>query len=160
MATKTKHHDRPINSSMTIESALRNLLYRGARGTQFEIAEELSRLGVVATQSNVSRALKRLRAVKIRDATGKVTWQLPQDPAVSRSTTSSGELVIDIVSNGFLIVIHTLPGAAARVAYFLDRAKPGGILGTVAGDDTIFVAPPAGIKVERVMKDLRLSLGR
>ena len=160
MISKPKSSSRPITSSMTIESALRNLLYRGAKGTQLEIADELSRLGVAATQSNVSRALKRLRAVKIRDAAGMIIWQLPQEPAVNRSSGAAGELVIDIVTNGWLIVIHTEPGSAARVAYYLDKTKPGGIIGTVAGDDTVFVAPPSGIKVERVLKDLRVSLGR
>lgn len=145
-------------SNTSVESALRNLLYRGAEGTQIEIAKQLSELGVQATQSSISRALKRLRAVKVRSERGKVIWHLQQNPASTRLTGAAGELVVTVIANAHLIVVHTEPGAAARVAYYLDRVQPGGIIGTIAGDDTVFVAPPSGVKIERVLKEVRLSL--
>lgn len=141
-----------------VESALRKLLYRGAKGTQDDIAAELTRLGVEATQSSVSRALKRLRAVKTRARGGGVIWKLPQEPASEQASGSMRELVTSVQSNGTLIVVHTEPGAAARIAYFLDHVRPGGIIGTVAGDDTIFLAPPGGVRIELVVKAVKSSL--
>lgn len=131
---------------------LRNMLYRGALGTQFEIQEELRKHGIDVTQSTISRCLKRLRATRTRERSGKMVYRLPQEPTNSQNHHHIDEMVISVEFNDSLIVVHTQPGAAARVAYYLDLMKPAAILGTIAGDDTIFVAPPAATSVAKVAK--------
>lgn len=152
MRTKPLAED---SKNVTVERALRDLLYRGARGTQADIADELTRGGVSATQTSVSRALKRLRAEKLRDESGHIVWRLPQVPGSLATNSRPKNLVIGILSNDNLIVIHTEPGAAGQVAYLLDRRKPGGIIGTIAGDDTVFVAPRSGSNIKRVVEEIR-----
>jgi transcriptional regulator of arginine metabolism len=65
------------------------------------------------------------------------------------------DLVRQIDDNGTLVVVHTTPGAAQVVAGVLDRAKVPEVLGTIAGDDAIFVAPARGVTTSRVIKKLR-----
>ena len=69
------------------------------------------------------------------------------------------DLVRDIQANQSLVVIHTSPGSASFVARHLDRTRPAGILGTIAGDDTIFVAPSSRRQIEATIREIRQSLG-
>ena len=65
------------------------------------------------------------------------------------------DLVRSVDDNGTLVVIHTAPGAAQIIASALDRAKPVEILGTIAGDDAIFVAPARGVAAQKLAKRVR-----
>lgn len=120
--------------------ALRRLLQRGQASTQEELREKLEQADFDVTQSTISRDLKKLGAIRAVDASGRTVYRLPDelDPSVPGSL---GDLVREVASNGSLIVIHTAVGSAPLIARHLDRARPNGILGTIAGDDTIFVAP-------------------
>lgn len=121
--------------------ALRELLSQGKLSTQDELREELLSRRFEVTQSTISRDLRRLGAVKAVDTDGRTVYRLSAEPAVPVSGGSLRDLVQNIKTNGSIIVIHTLPGTASLIALHLDRHKPGGILGTLAGEDTIFVAP-------------------
>lgn len=124
-------------------SALRKLLEDGEISTQEELVEALRAQKFVVTQSTISRDLTRLAAVKARDASGRIIYRLPEDPLLAPPppVRNMRDLVVDIQHNGSLIVINTTPGSASLLARVLDQTKPAGILGTIAGDDTIFVAP-------------------
>jgi transcriptional regulator of arginine metabolism len=124
--------------------ALRKLLSQGLLSTQEELREKLRTMRFDVTQSTVSRDLRRVGAIKAIDPEGRTVYKLPElvDAPVAPAA-SLRELVLDISSNGTLIVIRTTPGSASLVARRLDQARPQGILGTIAGDDTIFVAPAA-----------------
>jgi transcriptional regulator of arginine metabolism len=121
--------------------ALRDLLGEGKLSTQDELREELESRRFAVTQSTISRDLRRLGAVKAVDTDGRTVYRLSAEPSVPVSGNSLRDLVLDIQSNGAMIVIHTIAGTASLIALHLDRHKPGGILGTIAGEDTIFVAP-------------------
>ena len=122
--------------------ALRGLLSKGKLSTQDELREELAAMSFDVTQSTISRDLRRLGAIRAVDAEGRTVYRMPEDvPVPAAAAGSLRELIIEIQSNGSIIVLHTTPGSASLVARHLDHAKPGGILGTIAGDDTIFVAP-------------------
>ena len=54
-----------------------------------------------------------------------------------------------------MVVLRTTPGAASMVAAALDASRPKGVLGTLAGDDTIFVCPARGTRPGRVVRDLK-----
>src|SRR5579885_264247 len=128
--------------------ALRELLGEGKLSTQDELRAELESRRFAVTQSTISRDLRRLGAVKAVDPDGRTVYRLSAEPAVPVSGGSLRDLIQDIQTNGAIIVIHTLPGTASLIALHLDRFKPGGILGTIAGEDTIFVAP-ASLKTVR-----------
>ncbi len=117
--------------------AIREWLHEQPAATQATLVAALEALGHVATQSSVSRDLREIGAIKTAEG-----YELPsgsndgdeQVAAVAdllRTTTPAG-------SN--LLVIRTGIGAAQRVALALDRSGWPGIVGTIAGDDTIFVA--------------------
>jgi len=99
---------------------------------QAELVEELRRRGIRATQSSVSRDLARLGAVKIN---GYYTLPRLVHPI-------AGVLeILDLDTAGdHLIVVKTEPGQAPPVALKIDHANFPEIVGTVAGDDTVFIA--------------------
>lgn len=125
--------------------SLKEILYEGSASTQDEIRGELVRRKYSVTQSTISRDLKRIGAIKAVDTEGRTVYRLSEDmmnsPVPGAVASSMKDLVMDIASNGMMIVIHTSPGSASLVARHLDSQVSGEILGTLAGDDTIFVAP-------------------
>lgn len=144
---------KPSTDSHDRISALRQILADGEISTQEEIAEQLNRQNFQVTQSTVSRDLRRIGAIKTFDSSGRVVYRLPDDVLIP-SVPSSGlkGLILKIEHNGYMIVVHTAPGSASLVARHLDQVKPDGILGTMAGDDTIFVAPANIKKIEQSIK--------
>ena len=141
--------------------ALRRLLEEGEASTQDELRETLEKQGFEVTQSTVSRSLRKLNAIKTTDENGRTVYRLASTdaPLPPPAKAAIGDLILDIQSNGAMIVIHTPPGTAPLVARHLDHVRPGGILGTIAGDDTIFVAPPKALSgIEKTIRALRESL--
>jgi transcriptional regulator of arginine metabolism len=100
-------------------------------GTQEELAEMLEKNGFSATQSSISRDLLDLGVVKI---SGHYT--LPQKPA---SASFFGLLGLEI-AGPYMIVARCASGLASAAAVRIDAARITGIVGTIAGDDTIFIA--------------------
>ncbi|MFB0953784.1 MAG: arginine repressor, partial [Aeromonadaceae bacterium] len=92
----------------------------------------------------VSRMLSRFGAVRTRNAKMEMVYCLPVELGVPTINSPLKNLVLNVDHNGFLLVIHTSPGAAQLIARLLDSlGKAEGILGTIAGDDTIFITPTA-----------------
>ncbi len=118
-------------------------ILRGSRiATQEQLLEALRREGFRATQATLSRDLARLSA---RRATGPGgSWYEIDEAPPARATAAVSGLVSDVATNGSLVVIRTLPGSASAVARAIDLAHLPGVLGTIAGDDTVFVAPARG----------------
>lgn len=123
--------------------ALQQLLNDGGMSTQEELREKLEKQNFDVTQSTVSRDLRKLGAVRAVDTEGRTVYRLADEFEAPFSSTGLGELVREVTSNGAMIIIHTAVGSASLIARHLDNFNPGGILGTIAGDDTVFVAPPA-----------------
>lgn len=130
---------------MTISEQLIGLLSKGIAGNQAVLVEALRKQGIKTTQSSVSRALKKINAVKGLNARGETIYKLPQPEraALLGSTENNlfGKLVLKIQDNGQMIVLHTRPGTAPTVAKVIDDHGFGSIIGTVAGDDTIMIVP-------------------
>ncbi|MDR3606996.1 MAG: arginine repressor [Oligoflexia bacterium] len=133
--------------------ALRQLLSQGKLSTQDELREELEAKKFQVTQSTISRDLRRIGAVKGTAPDGRTVYRLSGDLSapVPVANGSLRDLVKTIESNGSMIVIHTLSGSASLVALHLDRVRPGDILGTLAGDDTIFIAPRSVKKIKETI---------
>ena len=112
--------------------------------TQDDLAQALRNSGIDVTQATVSRDIKELMLIKIPDASGGYRYAFPKERGMILSqgrlerTFQDSILSIGISEN--LVVIRTLPGTAQAVAYGIDYMKWPEVLGTVAGDDTIFVA--------------------
>ncbi len=137
-------------------NALRKLLEEGEASTQEDLVKELKSQRFAVTQSTISRDLSRLNAVKARDATGRVVYRLPDDVMMPAPAVNDMKgLLLDIYNNESLIVIKTTPGSASLLARLLDQNKPEGILGTIAGDDTIFVAPRSEKKISQTIAKIR-----
>lgn len=112
--------------------------------SQEQIVELLGAEGVVATQATVSRDLEELGAVKVRIPGGEMAYAIPEHHKTQSAPDDHlrrvmGDFVVEVAHNGNLVVLRTPPGSAHVVASALDRAGLDHVLGSVAGDDTIFV---------------------
>ncbi len=124
------------------QRAIADLIRSNALASQEEVAERLAALGYAVTQATVSRDLEQIGAVKVRR--GKhLAYAIPDAVAPA----SSGRLnsvfrdwVRSIEPAGNLVVIRTPPGSAHLVGVVLDQGEFPEIVGTICGDDTIFVA--------------------
>ena len=123
---------------------IRNLVETRNIETQEDLANALRESGIKVTQATVSRDIKELMLVKVSDMRGSYRYSIPKERTHMMSTEQLERLirnsVISVQAGGNLVVLHTLPGTAQGVAFAIDSMKWIGIMGTVAGDDTIFVA--------------------
>ena len=130
--------------------AFKALLKEEKFSSQGEIVQALSDLGFRnINQSKVSRMLTKFGAVRTRNAKMEMVYCLPVELGVPTTSSPLKNLVLDIDYNSALMVIHTSPGAAQLIARMLDSlGKAEGILGTIAGDDTIFITPTRDTPIE------------
>lgn len=117
----------------TRQQKIRSLIKAKRIGTQEDLTAYLERVGIVATQSSVSRDLLELGIVKHNGH-----YNLPQSPKGS-AASERGLLSLDAAGDS-LIVAKCEPGLASAVAVGIDRASLPEIVGTLAGEDTVFVA--------------------
>jgi transcriptional regulator of arginine metabolism len=99
---------------------------------------------VDATQTTVSRDLEDLGALKVRLPGGEAAYALPELPVHQVAPEDHlrrvlGEWVVEVGHSGNLVVLRTPPGSAHVVGSALDRSGAEGVVGTVAGDDTVLV---------------------
>ena len=111
---------------------------------QQALVDLLASEGVVATQATVSRDLDDLGAIKVRLPGGESAYAIPALPKEQRAPEDHlrrvcGDWVVEVSVSDNLVVVRTPPGSAHVVASALDRAGVEGVLGTVAGDDTILI---------------------
>jgi len=124
---------------------LGRILAEHAVTSQDQLVDLLAGEGVVATQATVSRDLEEVGAVKVRvpgsDRLVYAIAELPRDQLVPEDHLRRvlGEWVVEVGSSGNLVVVRTPPGSAHVVASALDRSGLEGVLGTVAGDDTVLI---------------------
>lgn len=118
---------------------VRNLVGTNDLRSQSEIVAALSDAGYEVTQATVSRDLQVIGATKVDGDSYRLTDR--PDPAEARGglARSIDEFVESIAASGPLVVLKTPPGAAQVVAAAIDKAALAGVIGTVAGDDTILV---------------------
>jgi len=110
--------------------------------SQGQLVELLSAEGIEATQATVSRDLDELGAIKVRVPGGDLVYAIPEHPNEQVAPADHlrrvlGDWVAEVRHSGNVVVIRTPPGSAHVVASALDRSGLEGVLGTVAGDDTL-----------------------
>lgn len=128
-------------------------------GTQEELLAALAGAGFRATQATLSRDLAQLGARRVSRPEGGTVYELYDGAAPAAGLSGIRGLVAEIATNDSLVVIRTQPGSAPAVARAIDLAELGEVLGTIAGDDTIFVAPSAGLRPRRLAARLAELLG-
>ena len=134
--------------------------------TQEDLAERLRREDIAVTQATVSRDIKELMLVKAPMPTGggRSRYAFPPVESGPRKESRLEGLFADAVTgvdaSANLVVLRTLPGMANAVASALDAAQWPEILGTVAGDDTIFAAVKPETAADAVVRRMKGMLGR
>ena len=122
--------------------------------TQDELADALRNEGIDVTQATVSRDIKELMLVKVPTGNDSYRYAFPAERnvtvSVARLEKTFQDSVLSMDSSGNIIVLRTLPGTAQAVAYVLDNVRWPEIIGTVAGDDTIFLVVKPESAVEHV----------
>lgn len=143
--------------SDALTRAFKELLNEERFGSQSEIVDALKSQGFDnINQSKVSRMLTKFGAVRTRNTKMEMVYCLPSELSVPNTSSPLKNLVLDIDHNAVLIVIKTSPGAAQLIARLLDSiGKSEGILGTIAGDDTIFVTPTLDASIEELMENIQ-----
>ena len=137
---------------------IRQLLNDSPAETQQSLVDALVELGIVATQSSVSRDLRELGAIKTRRG-----YELPDEQAASNDDEFAGvaELLRDMQPAGpNLLVIRTGVGAAQRVAVALDRCGWPEMVGNIGGDDTVFVATVSAAKQKQLITRIERAIAR
>jgi transcriptional regulator of arginine metabolism len=146
------------------QQQIRDILARRRIRTQHELAAALRERGFRATQATVSRDIAELGLVKVgRD--GVHVYSLPsrvEDAEISgdeRLATLLRDLPVELREAGLLLVVRAVPGSAHAIAAALDRARWPEVAGSIAGDDTLFIAFSDRGALQRVHERLRRLAG-
>ncbi|MGI8710557.1 MAG: arginine repressor [Acidimicrobiales bacterium] len=120
------------------------LLARHDVVSQEQLVALLAADGVAATQATTSRDLEDLGAIKVRGPEGELVYAIPELPKDQRAPDEHlrrvlADWLVDVTHSANLVVLRTPPGTANVVGSALDRSDLPGVLGTVAGDDTLLV---------------------
>ncbi|WP_277212864.1 arginine repressor [Isoptericola croceus] len=160
--TTTPAHG-PLTTRAARHARIVEIVRRTAIHSQAELARELADEGLTVTQGTLSRDLIELRAEKVRNATGTLVYAVPGEGG-DRSVRAAGvgghddgylaarlarlcaDLLVSAEASGNQVVLRTPPGAANYLASAIDHSVFPGVLGCIAGDDTILVIArdPAG----------------
>ncbi len=129
-------------SKVQRQQAIARIIEHEAVASQPQLVELLANEGITATQATVSRDLDDLGAIKVRVQGGHSVYAVPEFvpervAPLDQLRRVMGEWVADVSHSGSLVVVRTPPGCAHVVASALDRSGLEGLLGTVAGDDTM-----------------------
>jgi transcriptional regulator of arginine metabolism len=137
-----------MNSERRRATVARILRSRRIR-TQEELLAALRAAGFAATQATLSRDLARLGARRVSLPEGGTVYELGQAevaPPPDGALAAVREMVSAVSANASLVVVRTRPGGAPAVARAIDLAGLPGVLATLAGDDTVFVAPEGTLR--------------
>lgn len=140
---------------------LKMLISSQELSSQEEVLQALAKEGYKLTQATLSRDLKQLKVAKAASMNGKYVYVLPNETMYKRVSNprslremmmSPGFLSINFSGN--MVVIKTRPGYASSIAYNIDNSDIPEILGTIAGDDTIFMVKKEGASEDALLKSL------
>jgi transcriptional regulator of arginine metabolism len=142
------------------QRAIADLIRSTTLSSQEELADRLGSLGFTVTQATISRDLEQVGAVKVR-RDGQLSYAMPESTrsgAPSRLADVFRDWVRSVEPAGNLIVIRTPPGSAHLVGVVLDESALPEIVGTICGDDTIFVACRSAAEAEALSSGFTANL--
>ena len=141
--------------------ALRLIISSQQMGSQDELLAALQKEGFKLTQATLSRDLKQLKVAKAASMSGNYVYVLPNETMYKRVSTPNSirEMMkvpgfVSINFSGNMGIIKTRPGYASSIAWNIDNSDIPEILGTIAGDDTIFIVIKEGIRHQEVIEAL------
>ena len=141
--------------------ALRLIISSQQLGSQDELLNALQKEGFKLTQATLSRDLKQLKVAKAASMSGNYVYVLPNETMYKRVNTPNTirEMMkvpgfISINFSGNIGIIKTRPGYASSIAWNIDNSDIPEILGTIAGDDTIFIVIKEGVKHQQIINTL------
>jgi transcriptional regulator of arginine metabolism len=118
-----------------------SLIKAGLIHSQSDLVKQLKKAGFAVTQATASRDLEEIGAVRGRSSSGESIYKISNsdDESISRTMPVPSDLIISVEASGNLAVVRTPPGGAQLLASSLDHSGISGIIGTIAGDDTVLV---------------------
>lgn len=148
--------DSANSSALARRSVLAKIIRERSVGRQSELVALLRELGLVATQSSVSRDLRELGVAKLGDR-----YVLPDAAVAPRSDFSSLKPFVNarLTAGTNLTILKTTIGCAQSVAVAIDTARWPEVVGTLSGDDTIFIATAGAAEQRKLGLRLRSIFG-
>lgn len=145
------------------QRAIVDMLREGPVRSQEEVATRLTESGYEVTQATVARDLEQIGAVKVKRE-GKLGYSLPEklgdrNWSQDRLRRIFAEWVQSVDTSGSMVVVRTPPGSAHLVALAVDQAKFPEVVGTIAGDDALFIAVRSNLPAEPLAERLRDLMG-
>lgn len=132
--------------------------------TQAELGELLLARGFDVTQATLSRDLAKLRARRVSLPDGGTAYEVDgfnaRTGAEPAQLAAMAELVLGVRDGAAMVVVHTRPGVAPAIAALVDQARLDTVLGTIAGDDTIFVVPERHVTARALARSLERMFER
>ena len=137
-------------------AAIRRIIASERVATQEALRKRIFDEGFDVTQATLSRDLAQLGARRVSLPEGGTVYELDdvRVPGGLDALESQRGIVTAVIATDSLVLAKTLPGAASAVALAIDRARLDEIAGTIAGDDTIFIAPSKGVPAARSARQL------
>ena len=132
------------------QKALLQIIGQEAVFSQEELQMKLSQMGITTTQATLSRDLKTLRISKVQGE----GYKLPPQDSPRSIHTPLGQGIVSLDISGQMAVIKTHPGFAGAVASLVDRHTLPGVMGTIAGDDTVLMVLREKTDAKALMKAL------
>ena len=136
---------------------LKMLISSKELSSQEEVLKALAKEGFTITQATLSRDLKQLKVAKAASMNGKYVYVLPNETMYKRVSSpqrANSNGFLSLTFSGQLAVMKTRPGYASAVAYDIDQKEIQGVLGSIAGDDTLFIAIEEGFDREKIVEGL------
>jgi len=146
------------------QAKITELLEKQVISTAAQLVNLLQIEGWAVTQATVTRDLQELGSIKIRDENGSRRIVLADTPKIAPAPVDHlrrmmGEWVISVERSSNLVVVRTPPGCAHVVASALDRSALSGVLGSIAGDDTVLIIASDTLGGEGLAQQLRALAG-
>ena len=139
--------------------AIKQIIANRTINTQSELASAMRKEGFKTTQATLSRDMKELGIAWVYTPSG-AKYMLNPEQEEERLTTLIGMEVENIEANETVVLIKTLPGRAQGVAEIIDHLRLPSVLGTLAGDNTVFILPRSIKKIKVTIRALRDVLAK
>jgi transcriptional regulator of arginine metabolism len=142
------------------QRTIAELIRSQSLASQEELADRLASLGFAVTQATISRDLEQLGAVKVR-RDGQLSYALPdrvRDAPAPQLAAVLRDWVRSAQTAANMVVLKTPPGSAHLVGVVLDQSALPEIVGTICGDDTIFVATPSAAQASALAAKVEAAI--
>jgi transcriptional regulator of arginine metabolism len=151
-----------VTTKFERQGTILRLVQEHPLSTQAEVADALREHGIEAVQATVSRDIAQLGLVKVRNEEGRLVYAHPGAADLRRLDELTAALrrwMGETTHSGTILVLKTPRGFAAALADAIDDARLPEVAGTIAGDNTVFVAARDGVSAAELERELRSRLG-